>query len=93
MASKFLTMSSHLKKVYAPPLDKKVFCLVFCCYSVTSFFGFSFDVAIKQAKNEDCESQDELLKKAEKLSKLRDNPNVVNIKGITLETAPDGLCR
>ncbi len=44
-------------------------------------FSFSsFDVAIKQAKSVDSEAQDELLREAEKLSKLRDHPNVVNIK-------------
>ena len=42
---------------------------------------FSFEVAIKQAKKLDSSSQDELLREAEKLSKLRDHPNIVNIKG------------
>ncbi len=47
-------------------------------------FSFSsFDVAIKQAKSVDSEAQDELLREAEKLSKLRDHPNVVNIKVLT----------
>ena len=44
-------------------------------------------MAIKQARSKDYTSQWELLKEAEKLSKLRDHPNVVNIKGITIEMA------
>ena len=52
-----------------------------------------FDVAIKQARSVDSPDQDDLLREAEKLSKLCDHPNVVNIKGITLEVAEDGLCR
>ena len=38
-------------------------------------------MAIKQAKSEDKESQDDLVREAQKLEKLRDHPNVVNIKG------------
>ncbi len=41
---------------------------------------FSFDVAIKQARSVDSDAQDELLMEAEKLARLRDHPNVVNIK-------------
>jgi len=61
--------------------DDSLYCFNHIIFHVRIFpYIFSFDVAIKQAKSVDSVAQDELLREAEKLAKLRDHPNVVNIK-------------